>query len=155
MWKVLIPHTGLNTQHITTILHRNSILLYWFHELKLLQTWKLREEGRLLDLVDPELTEYPEAEVLRFIKVALFCIQSSYNQRPNMKQVIDMLSKEVKLNEKLLTKPGVYRPHSSKQSSYGSLTTSSKGKKKGVNSTNHSATTDFHSFQCVSEMIPR
>ncbi|KAF3669003.1 putative leucine-rich repeat receptor-like serine/threonine-protein kinase [Capsicum chinense] len=118
-------------------------------------TWKLREEGRLLDLVDPELTEYPEAEVLRFIKVALFCIQSSYNQRPNMKQVIDMLSKEVKLNEKLLTKPGVYRPHSSKQSSYGSLTTSSKGKKKGVNSTNHSATTDFHSFQCVSEMIPR
>lgn len=120
-----------------------------------MQAWKLREEGRLLDLVDPELTEYPEAEVLRFIKVALFCIQSAYNQRPNMKQVIEMLSKEVKLNEKLLTEPGVYRPHRSKRSSYGSnLTTSSKGKK-GEKSTNHFATTDFHSFQSVSEMIPR
>ncbi|KAK4377490.1 hypothetical protein RND71_003786 [Anisodus tanguticus] len=118
--------------------------------------WKLREEGRLLDLVDPELTEYPEAEVLRFIKVALFCIQSAYNQRPNMKQVIDMLSKEVKLTEKLLTEPGVYRPHSSKRSSYGSLlTSSSEGKKKGVKSTNNFATTEFNSFQTVTEMIPR
>ncbi|KAJ8533766.1 hypothetical protein K7X08_007090 [Anisodus acutangulus] len=94
--------------------------------------WKLREEGRLRDLVDPELTEYPEAEVLRFIKVALFCIQSAYNQRPNMKQVTEMLSKKVKLNEKLLTEPGVYRTHSNNRSSYGShLTSSSKGKKKG------------------------
>uniref|UniRef100_A0A0V0GXL5 Putative ovule protein n=1 Tax=Solanum chacoense TaxID=4108 RepID=A0A0V0GXL5_SOLCH len=69
-----------------------------------------------------------------------------------MKQVIEMLSKEVKLNEKLLTEPGVYRPHSSKRSSCGSnITTSSKGKK-GVTSTN---TADFHSFQSVSEIIPR
>ncbi|XP_015086466.1 putative serine/threonine-protein kinase [Solanum pennellii] len=62
--------------------------------------WKLREEGRLLEIIDPELTEYPETELLRFIKVALFCIQSAPNQRPNMKQVIEMLSKEVNLNEK-------------------------------------------------------
>ncbi|CAN4126214.1 unnamed protein product [Withania somnifera] len=110
--------------------------------------WKLREEGRLLDLVDPELTEYPKAEVLRFIKVSLFCIQSAYNQRPNMKQVIEMLSKEVKLNEKLLTEPGVYRPDSS------NLLTRSKGKK-CVKSSNHFAKTDFHSFQTVSEMMPR
>lgn len=122
---------------------------------KLLQAWKLREEGKLLDLVDPELTEYPEAEVLRFIKVALFCIQAAYNHRPNMKQVIEMLSKDVKLNEKLLTEPGVYRPHSSKQSSYGSFLTSSSNGKEGVKSVNQFATTEFHSYQSVTEMIPR
>ncbi|XP_062168209.1 putative serine/threonine-protein kinase [Alnus glutinosa] len=72
-------------------------------------TWKLREEERLLDIVDPELTGYPEDEMMRFIKVALFCTQRSANQRPTMKQVVEMLSKGVHLNEKALTKPGVYR----------------------------------------------
>ncbi|XP_018507681.1 cold-responsive protein kinase 1 isoform X1 [Pyrus x bretschneideri] len=67
--------------------------------------WKLREEERLLELVDPELTAYPEAEVMRFIKVALFCTQATAQQRPTMKQVVEMLSKEVHLNEKALTKP--------------------------------------------------
>ncbi|KAI8556948.1 hypothetical protein RHMOL_Rhmol05G0296800 [Rhododendron molle] len=75
--------------------------------------WKLREEGRLLDIVDPELTEYPEDEVIRFIKVALFCTQAACNQRPGMKQVVEMLSKEVTLNEKLLTEPGVHLAHTS------------------------------------------
>lgn len=71
----------------------------------LLQTWKLREEERLLEIVDPELTAYPEAEVMRFIKVALFCTQEASQQRPGMKQVVEMLSKEVQLNEKLLVEP--------------------------------------------------
>nr|GMC99692.1 putative serine/threonine-protein kinase [Ipomoea batatas] len=84
------------------------ILLEW--------TWKLREEGRLVEIIDPELREYPEAEVTRFIKVALFCTQAASQKRPDMKQVIQMLSKEVKLNEDVLTGPGVYRPaHSSKK----------------------------------------
>lgn len=81
-----------------------------------LQTWKLREEGRLLEIVDPELTEYPEDEVLRFIKVAMFCTQATARQRPNMRQVVQMLSKEVHLNENLLTEPGVCRGHPSGQS---------------------------------------
>ncbi|KAH7866592.1 hypothetical protein Vadar_022383 [Vaccinium darrowii] len=76
--------------------------------------WKLREEGRLLDIVDPELIAYPEDEVIRFIKVALFCTQAASNQRPGMKQVVEMLSKEVILNEKLLTEPGVHRAHTSR-----------------------------------------
>ncbi|XP_016504331.2 putative serine/threonine-protein kinase [Nicotiana tabacum] len=118
--------------------------------------WKLREEGRLLDIVDPELIEYSEAELLRFIKVALFCTQAAPTQRPNMKQVIEMLSKEVNLNEKLLTEPGVYRPHSSKRSSYSSLQKSSSRDKKGVQSVNPFATsTKFESFQSVTQMLPR
>lgn len=118
--------------------------------------WKLREEGRLLDIIDPELTEYSEAELLRFIKVALFCTQSAPTQRPNMKQVIEMLSKQVNLNEKLLTEPGVYRPHGSKRSTYGSLKKSSSAGENGVQYVHPFATsTKFESFQSVTHMLPR
>ncbi|XP_019450324.1 PREDICTED: putative serine/threonine-protein kinase isoform X2 [Lupinus angustifolius] len=81
--------------------------------------WKLKEEKRLLDLVDPNLTNYNEIEVYRFIMVALFCTQATSQHRPNMKQVLKMLSKEVHINEKALTEPGIYRCHS-----YGKIVTS-------------------------------
>lgn len=82
----------------------------------LLQTWQLWEQGRLLAIVDPELLEYPEEEVIRFIKVALLCTQAVAQKRPDMKQVVKMLSKDVVLKDHLLTEPGIYRPHSSSQS---------------------------------------
>ncbi|KAE9618153.1 hypothetical protein Lal_00041851 [Lupinus albus] len=75
--------------------------------------WKLKEEKRLMDLVDPKLTNYNEIEVYRFIMVALFCTQAASQHRPNMKQVLKMLSKAVHINEKALTEPGIYRLHSS------------------------------------------
>lgn len=70
--------------------------------------WELYEEGRLLDLVDPELKEYPKKEVLRYMKVALFCTQATASRRPLMSQVIEMLSRNVRLNEKELTPPGFF-----------------------------------------------
>ena len=103
--------------------------------MNLVQTWKLREEGRLLDLVDPQLTEYPEEEVTRFIKVAMFCTQAVANQRPSMKQVVEMLSKEVHLNDNALTEPGVYRAQSSRRSGAASSEeTSSSQAEKGKQS---------------------
>lgn len=72
------------------------------------QVWELYEEGKLLDIVDPRLGDYPQEEVLRYMKVALFCTQAAANRRPAMSQVIDMLTKNIKLNEKLLTAPGFY-----------------------------------------------
>ncbi|KAJ0087896.1 hypothetical protein Patl1_31666 [Pistacia atlantica] len=98
-------------------------------------TWKLREEGRLLDIVDPELSQYPENQVARFIKVALFCTQAGANQRPTMKQVVEMLSKEVNLNEKLLTRPGVFKLQNSRPlGGSSSEETSSSQNKKGKQS---------------------
>ncbi|KAG1337724.1 cold-responsive protein kinase 1 [Cocos nucifera] len=73
------------------------------------QTWKLRDEDRLLDMVDPGLVGYPEEEVLRFVKVALFCTQGTSNQRPSMKQVVEMLSDEVSLDVGSLIQPGVVK----------------------------------------------
>ncbi|XWS15723.1 hypothetical protein CRYUN_Cryun34aG0026400 [Craigia yunnanensis] len=71
--------------------------------------WQLYEEGKLLELVDPELGEFPEEEVLRYMKVAFFCTQSAGNRRPLMSQVIEMLGRKIKLNEKVLTAPGFFR----------------------------------------------
>ncbi|XP_057753756.1 putative serine/threonine-protein kinase [Arachis stenosperma] len=118
--------------------------------------WKLKEENRLLDMVDPELAEFDEMEVFRFIKVALFCTQAAAQNRPNMKQVMEMLSKEVHINEKALTEPGIYRWHSSGKMG-GSLneTPSSqlfKNKKTGMP---HENSTNFSSNDVVTEMLPR
>ncbi|KAG9155913.1 hypothetical protein Leryth_004163 [Lithospermum erythrorhizon] len=124
------------------------VLLEW--------TWKLREEGRLLEIVDPELTEYPKDELLRFLKVALFCTQSDSQRRPDMKQVVKMLSKEVHLNEKLLTEPGVYRPRTSQRSGGGSLFASSllENKEKSVlNPSSSSFPADYSHIE--SEILPR
>ncbi|KAI3994836.1 hypothetical protein MKX01_037387 [Papaver californicum] len=71
-------------------------------------TWQLYEEGKLVELVDPELIEFPEDEVVRYIKVALFCTQAAATRRPKMTQVITMLTKNKRLNEKELTAPGFF-----------------------------------------------
>ncbi|XP_057794937.1 putative serine/threonine-protein kinase [Salvia miltiorrhiza] len=70
--------------------------------------WELYQEEKLLDLVDPELEEFPENEVLRYVKVALFCTQAAASRRPLMSQVIEMLSRNVRLKENELTPPGFF-----------------------------------------------
>ncbi|CAO2823828.1 unnamed protein product [Amaranthus hypochondriacus] len=82
----------------------------WGGELKLLLewAWQLYEEGRLSELVDTEMGEYPKDEVIRFIKVALFCTQANANRRPLMSQVIEMMSTKTRLNEKQLAAPGFF-----------------------------------------------
>lgn len=82
----------------STLAVEEQFLLEW--------TWQLREENRLLEIVDPRLEEYPKEEVLRFIKVALLCTQAASNFRPSMSQVVAMLSKEININENLLSRPG-------------------------------------------------
>ncbi|KAG9441003.1 hypothetical protein H6P81_016857 [Aristolochia fimbriata] len=89
---------------------RNSAKSTWLGVQKFLLewAWQLYEEGKLLELIDPEIEKpYPEEEVLRYMKVALFCTQAAAKRRPNMTQVLDMLSKQSRLNEKLLTPPGI------------------------------------------------
>ncbi|XVF40531.1 hypothetical protein PTKIN_Ptkin01aG0120900 [Pterospermum kingtungense] len=71
--------------------------------------WQLYEEGQLIDLVDPELGEFPEEEVLRYMKVAFFCTQAAANRRPLMSQVIEMLARNIRVNEKVLTAPGFFQ----------------------------------------------
>ncbi|KAJ6815384.1 putative serine/threonine-protein kinase isoform X1 [Iris pallida] len=77
-------------------------------------TWQLYEEERLTELVDPNLKEYSEEEALRYIKVALFCTQATASRRPSMPQVVQMLSRPIKLNEEELTPPGLLQSSSRK-----------------------------------------
>ncbi|OIV96149.1 hypothetical protein TanjilG_13081 [Lupinus angustifolius] len=78
------------------------------HKLFLEWAWQLYEEGKMLELVDPEMKEYPEKEVIKYIKVAFFCTQSVASRRPLMTQVVDMLSKEIQLNDKQIAAPGFF-----------------------------------------------
>ncbi|KAF7115924.1 hypothetical protein RHSIM_RhsimUnG0044600 [Rhododendron simsii] len=89
---------------------RRSAMANWGRtQILLLEwAWQLYEEGNLLELVDPDLEFFPKEEVIRYIKVAFFCTQAAANRRPLMSQVVEMLSKPVRLNEKLLTTPGLF-----------------------------------------------
>ncbi|KAF2303369.1 hypothetical protein GH714_017474 [Hevea brasiliensis] len=78
-----------------------KLLLEW--------AWQLHEEGKLLEIVDPEMGDFPEEEVVRYIKVAFFCTQGTASRRPLMSQVVDMLSRNIRLNEKLLSAPGFFQ----------------------------------------------
>ncbi|RVW44526.1 Cold-responsive protein kinase 1 [Vitis vinifera] len=118
-------------------------------------TWKLKEEERLLEIVDPELTDYPEDEMMRFIKVALFCTQAASHQRPNMKLVVDMLSKDVILNEKVLTRPGVYKGRPTHHVESSPQESSSSQGNKGKQSINPSVSSTSLGSQSVTQMLPR
>ncbi|KDP20943.1 hypothetical protein JCGZ_21414 [Jatropha curcas] len=106
----------------TSLGETQKLLLEW--------AWQLHEEGKHLELVDPEMGEFPEQEVIRHMKIAFFCAQGAANRRPLMSQVVDMLSKNIRLNEKLLSPPGFFQgseglsgpPSSTKRSSADSTT---------------------------------
>ncbi|XP_047307918.1 cold-responsive protein kinase 1-like [Impatiens glandulifera] len=78
-----------------------KLLLEW--------AWELYEEERLIELVDNEMEDFPKNEVIRYMKVALFCTQAAANRRPLMSQVVEMLSRKIRLNEKELTAPGYFQ----------------------------------------------
>ncbi|KAH9748611.1 protein kinase domain-containing protein [Citrus sinensis] len=79
----------------------NKFLLEW--------AWQLHQEEKPLELVDPELGEYPPNEIIRYMKVAFFCTQAAASRRPQMNQVIKMLTKNIRLNEEELTAPGLFQ----------------------------------------------
>ena len=115
------------------------------------QTWELYEEKKLKELVDPALEDYPEEEVIRYIKVALFCIQAAAARRPSMLQVVTMLSKPIRINERELTAPGYINEYRS---------TASKASTSSHSRSKNSASEDSNMFSTVvpptvTEMSPR
>ncbi|XP_020571829.1 putative serine/threonine-protein kinase isoform X2 [Phalaenopsis equestris] len=120
---------------------------YWSNDDKVLleRTWELYGEGKLTELVDPCIQNYPEEEVLRYIKVALFCTQAIAARRPSMPEVLQMLSKPVRLNEKELTPPAIIQDSTAIGRGLKSLRTSN-------SSTNTSSIPEFTS---APEMAPR
>ncbi|XP_060192882.1 cold-responsive protein kinase 1-like isoform X1 [Lycium barbarum] len=96
---------------LETVSGRSSSSSIWQSDkMSLLEwAWQLYQDGKMLELVDEELDDFPEKEVVRYMKVALFCTQANANRRPMMSQVIEMLSRDIRLNEKELTPPGFFQ----------------------------------------------
>lgn len=62
------------------------------------QAWKLWNEGRVFELVDPKMIEpWAASEVLRCIHVGLLCVQDRATERPTMTDVVSMLSNDTLL----------------------------------------------------------
>lgn len=139
---------------------RSSTKAAWGEDLMILLewTWKLREENRLLEIVDPELVEYPGEEVLRFIKVALFCTQAASQQRPSMTQVVEMLSNGITLEENTLTPPGIHKNpiRTSKNSAESSRSSQGRKDKQPMSTDTFITSTNVHSTPpSMTELLPR
>ncbi|RDY01892.1 putative LRR receptor-like serine/threonine-protein kinase, partial [Mucuna pruriens] len=67
--------------------------------------WKLHENNRITDLVDPRLSEFNEEEVKRVVGMALLCTQTSPGLRPSMSRVVAMLSGDIEVGT-VTAKPG-------------------------------------------------
>lgn len=93
--------------------------------------------------------------MMRFIKVALFCTQAASHQRPNMKQVVEMLSKDVTLNEKALTRPGVYKGKPSRHTEGDPPESSSSQGNKGKQSNIQIVSSISFDSQSETMMVPR
>ncbi|KAK6943512.1 hypothetical protein RJ641_024614, partial [Dillenia turbinata] len=148
---VLVAWVGAQT---TTCRYGKVLPLCFNGQMFALQTWKPRVECWLLDIVDPELTDFREDKVLSYIKVALFCTQGTSHQRPSMKLAVEMLSKKVILNKAALSEPGLYRRHSPQHfPCCSSQETSSSRALKGKQNVDDFVTSN--QFDSVSQMLPR
>ena len=65
-------------------------------QIDLYQAWQLWNEGKVLELIDPVILDEscPPSEILRCIHVGLLCVQDLALDRPNMIDVVSMLSNE-------------------------------------------------------------
>jgi len=56
------------------------------------QVWKLYEEAKLLEIVDPKLnTHNHEKDIIHVINIGLSCVQSIASNRPSMARIVAML----------------------------------------------------------------
>ncbi|XP_027917007.1 putative serine/threonine-protein kinase isoform X2 [Vigna unguiculata] len=71
------------------------------------KSWAAYEGNDLLRMVDPMLKmNYPMEEAKRFLMVGLCCVQETARVRPRMSEVVDMLSKNIEMEEFNVSRPG-------------------------------------------------
>jgi hypothetical protein len=56
------------------------------------QVWKLYEEAKLLEIVDPKVsTHNHEKDITHVINIGLLCVQTTASKRPSMARIVAML----------------------------------------------------------------
>lgn len=74
----------------------------------MLQTWNLYERGELVLLVDLSLNgDFDAEEACKYLKIGLLCTQDSPKLRPSMSTVVKMLTGEMSIEDRKITKPGL------------------------------------------------
>eukprot|EP00253_Pinus_taeda_P022429 PITA_22429 len=64
-------------------------------EFLLEETWRMYNEERTLDVMDPTLEDtYSSEQLIRMIKIGLLCTQGAASLRPSMSRVVSMLTSE-------------------------------------------------------------
>lgn len=93
--------------------------------LLLSQTWALYEQGRLEDIVDVDIGgDQDVEEACRFLKIGLLCTQDAMARRPNMTNVVRMLSGERRISVEKIARPAMI-------SDFAELKVSSKERRPG------------------------
>lgn len=94
----------------------------------ILQTWDLYEKGELVELVDITIGKDVNIdEACRFLKIGLLCTQDLTKLRPLMSNVVKMLTGQIDIDGKIISKPGLLSQFSgitTKNTSSTSSTTS-------------------------------
>ncbi|ESR65299.1 hypothetical protein CICLE_v10010676mg, partial [Citrus x clementina] len=87
--------------------------------------WDLWKDDRVHELIDPVITqdEISLSMLMRYVKVALLCVQETAADRPTMSDVVSMISNE-HLNLCYLKKPAFVRSKNVKNSSHSNSGTS-------------------------------
>ncbi|XP_075510101.1 putative serine/threonine-protein kinase isoform X1 [Primulina tabacum] len=71
------------------------------------KAWELHNAKNLVELVDSVLNgDFPEKEVVRFLKVGLLCVQETTRLRPAMSTAIKMLKNETDTENIEISRPG-------------------------------------------------
>ncbi|KAH7522464.1 hypothetical protein FEM48_Zijuj07G0141500 [Ziziphus jujuba var. spinosa] len=72
------------------------------------RTWELYERKELILLVDTAMDGHFDAEeACRFLKIGLLCTQDTPKLRPSMSTVVKMLTGDIEVYDKKITKPGL------------------------------------------------
>ncbi|KAG6577070.1 Cold-responsive protein kinase 1, partial [Cucurbita argyrosperma subsp. sororia] len=72
------------------------------------RTWHHYEQGELVLLVDVSLNgDFDAEEACRYLKIGLLCTQDSPKLRPSMSTVVKMLTGEMSIEDRKITKPGL------------------------------------------------
>ncbi|RZC54369.1 hypothetical protein C5167_013221 [Papaver somniferum] len=95
--------THISTRIAGTVLHATTFSINFFD---VSMAYVLKEEGNLLDLVDPSLeSNYSLEEVLSMSNIALLCTNPSPSLRPLMSTVVSMLEGRTSVPESLAKIP--------------------------------------------------
>ncbi|CAI9773520.1 unnamed protein product [Fraxinus pennsylvanica] len=97
------------------------------------RAWRLHEQGDLVHLVDTALEgDFDVDEAHKYLKIGLLCTQEKPNNRPSMSSVVRMLTGEMVVDEKTISRPGLmpqFAPMESSQSNISYTSSPGSGKK--------------------------